>query len=87
MGGGMGRAAILQRSHHSPETPEIWRLKPISRPFKPPSSKREEPRHKTLEELFEELLSMTHCAAMDLGDIQMAFNRLVLSSNLRRPIF
>jgi hypothetical protein len=30
---------------------------------------------------------MTHCAAMDLGDIQMAFNRLVLSSNLRRPIF
>jgi hypothetical protein len=30
---------------------------------------------------------MTHCTAMDLSDIQMAFNRLVLSSNLRRPIF
>ena len=29
---------------------------------------------------------MTHCPAVDLSEIQMAFNRLVLSSNLRRPI-
>ena len=28
---------------------------------------------------------MTHCPARDLSEIQMAFNRLVLSSNLRRP--
>ena len=39
-----------------------------------------------LEELFEELFKLTHCAARDLNDYQPAFNRLVLSSNLRRPI-
>ena len=39
-----------------------------------------------LEELFEELFGQTHCGAMDLGENQTAFNRLVLSSNLRRPI-
>ena len=39
-----------------------------------------------LEELFEELFKLTHCAARGLNDYQPAFNRLVLSSNLRRPM-
>jgi hypothetical protein len=39
-----------------------------------------------LEELFEELSKGTHCAARDLSQKQPAFNRLVLSSNLRRPM-
>ncbi len=39
-----------------------------------------------LEELFEELSKSTRCAAWDLSEKQPALNRLVLSSNLRRPM-
>ncbi len=49
-------------------------------------SRRDLSRNMGLEELFEELSKSTRCAAKDLSEKQPAFNGLVLSSNLRRPM-
>ena len=85
-----GQAALSEVSCSPKRPKEEPRIAPL-RPSQiglTPAFRRVKDGYKTaLEELFEELFEPTHCGAMDLSENQTAFNRLVLSSNLRRPIF